>query len=328
MHPVSKLALQILFYPLKTLLGHLSQVPYYVPDESHLLSYSMLTRYRDSPAKPLPAKRPRSLTLLLPPKESHSSSAAVQKTDEQTQSLLFAKLPMEIRTMIYGMALSGEGQLLHIVRVSPHSISHLRCSKADGGQCRYYECFDFYEEDGEKLSARKRTHGNLLPLTLSCRKVYTEAISTLYSHNTFEFRDLYSLICFPSTILPTRMNQIRSLKLDCIVGAGHRNFGRTDVTPQNDVPWKMVWKIIAGMTELRDLRVDLAMLRDSPSLSAEQEIQLLAPLMAVRQAKGFVVNLRWSAQLSYDDGAGELRDRAFELVHTGPGSHRHDSLDG
>lgn len=82
------------------------------------------------------------------------------------------------------------------------------------------------------------------------------------------------------------------------------------------------------MTELRDLRVDLAMLRDSPSLSAEQEIQLLAPLMAVRQAKGFVVNLRWSAQLSYDDGAGELRDRAFELVHTGPGSHRHDSLDG
>ena len=115
------------------------------------------------------------------------------------------------------------------------------------------------------------------------------------------------------------MNQIRRLKFDCIVGAGHHNFGRTDVTPQNDVPWKMVWKIIAGMTELRDLRVDLVMLRDSPALSAEQEAQLLAPLMAVRQAKEFVVNLRWTAQLSYDDGAGELGDRPFELVYVGPG---------
>ena len=80
-----------------------------------------------------------------------------------------------------------------------------------------------------------------------------------------------------------------------------------------------MWKIIAGMTELRDLRVDLAMLRDSPALSAEQEIQLLAPLMAVRQVKEFVVKLRWLAQLSYDDGAGELRDRPFEFVYVGPG---------
>ncbi len=53
---------------------------------------------------PLPAQRQRALTLPLPPLDPEGT---IQRTSAQSQSALLAKLPFDIRTMIWELAIEG-----------------------------------------------------------------------------------------------------------------------------------------------------------------------------------------------------------------------------
>lgn len=143
-------------------------------------TWQHLTTYCNRPTKPLPATRQRRLTLPLPP-QSFSMFVAQQKTNDQVQSLLFFKLPVEIRMIIYEKALGGEGRLLHIVRPTEDSFSHIRCTMLDG-KCKDYRCFKMWTPDVENPKRRgtfHKTRGHILPLLMSCRKAYADLYSII-----------------------------------------------------------------------------------------------------------------------------------------------------
>lgn len=156
---------------------------------------------------------------------------------------------------------------------------------------------------------------------------YTEAISILYSHNTFEFRDLLSFLCFPTTILPARINVIRNLQLTCRISNGYGYIQHEDIklSPYSDSTWKNVCEIMKNMSSLQDLQVDLMMgeqadlrMRGRPlahPLDGKQELQLFLPLMGIRQARKFVAIITWPMQWNRYDARGWW-DKPFELVET------------
>lgn len=135
----------------------------------------LLTHYADYPTEPLPSPRPRRLTLPLRPWRMGDISIR-QKTQGQAQSMLFSKLPVEIRMLIYDLALSGDGRTIHIVRRRRDHLSHVRCTNQDG-RCKGYECFRWWtpsslHRSGSDNGTINKTHGGLLPLLSSCRRMY------------------------------------------------------------------------------------------------------------------------------------------------------------
>ena len=182
MHDKAHEILIWIFFPILYPLGRI--LTYYGFGELHpsdwATEYSIpyLRSYRNQVPKPVLQGRRRRLTL--PSSDSRAEFLSVngQKTKEQSQSLLFSKFPAEIRIIIFGMALSGDGQVLHIVRPTREHFSHIRCT-LPLGRCRDYQCFTYWTPDVENPRKRgtfHRTHGCLLPLLLTCRKLYVKAI--------------------------------------------------------------------------------------------------------------------------------------------------------
>ena len=134
-----------------------------------------LTRHALRPVAPLPRQRPRQLSIVSSASNENVGVSPQQQTISQQQSMFFAKLPAEIRVNIYGMALSGEGKALHIVRSSKFCFSHVRCTKDVGDECQDYECFTYWTPDPKKPKKKQGTfhgtHGGLLELLLTCRRM-------------------------------------------------------------------------------------------------------------------------------------------------------------
>lgn len=117
---------------------------------------------------PLPKIRPRALTLRFP----GTSNITPPSHSKQAQSRLFAKLPLELRELIYVEVLRGDGAPMHIVRKENNRLGHLRCKD------RCYEqtdrCTGYMNGDtGDWGPAGDcvETHGGLLPLLRTCRRM-------------------------------------------------------------------------------------------------------------------------------------------------------------
>ena len=88
---------------------------------------------------PLPVKRKRALTAPLPDElpRSFNLRATKQKTIEQSASVLYSKLPFELRTHIFEYVIRGEGSVVHICRLGKQ-INYWRCTKQlNGRPCTY-----------------------------------------------------------------------------------------------------------------------------------------------------------------------------------------------
>ncbi|KAF2203685.1 hypothetical protein GQ43DRAFT_438610, partial [Delitschia confertaspora ATCC 74209] len=123
-----------------------------------------------------------------------------------------------------------------------------------------------------------------LALLKTCRLIYTEAIHTLYTSNTFDFRSLTTLTQFPSTILPHRFTSIRSLNV--------RFAFRSGVEQVNDEHnWASACLCLKQMTGLRRL---LLVLEDTRDVKGDKWI--LQPIMDhdVKVNGEFVVRVSWS----------------------------------
>ena len=142
---------------------------------------------------------------------------------------------------------------------------------------------------------------------------YTEAITILYSHNTFEFHELYPFISFPSSLLSSRFDAIRSLqltlKLNHFVGLP---LECSLLSPNNET-WKRVCSLISNMQGLQNLRVELRMAERAEAFKAEEEFESLAPLMDILQVKSFMVCVGWSMQWIPYNARGWW-EKPFEII--------------
>ncbi|PGH27352.1 hypothetical protein AJ80_01064 [Polytolypa hystricis UAMH7299] len=219
--------------------------------------------------KPLPTVRARSLTLPLPA-DSASGTKRAQRTGWQTQSRLFSMLPPELRMRIYTALFADQ---------------------------------DIFVLKDERLRYVKWLPSKhpLLPLLLTCRRVYSEAIDLLYSHTHFNFNDYDTIVWFGSTVLPQRLNLVRflSVQWDCIC------FWLPNLRvppPYDRYTWFKVWDLIASMQGLRELRVKVW---NGPRMNRQTEIDVFSPLRELKHLKVFEVELSWKLARENEDDEDE-----------------------
>ncbi|KAF2684268.1 hypothetical protein K458DRAFT_487228 [Lentithecium fluviatile CBS 122367] len=189
----------------------------------------------------------------------------------QEKSPLFAKLPAELRVKIFEYVLSDEPYL----HVYPYMS---RSRKAGRGRFKVADCFtrtglpvqevygegdstgtpwavehrrclEFHEMRrgigiGTRGSAPDSPRYRFLPLLMTCRRVYTEAIHLLYSNNTFATSMGYNIINFSRTVPDSHFSLITSLVL----------FTSDDIEPNMEA-WKGTLHILRQMPNLRNCHV-------------------------------------------------------------------------
>ena len=266
--------------------------------------------------RPLPVSRPRALT---PSRSPRTVSEPPPTTSPQLQCPLFYSLPLEIRRLIYRHTfVSGAA---HIVRIGTR-LGHVRCHERHHVWPRTpHRCW------GPGAAASDPCHGprgqlteedrrGLLPLVMACRRIYTEAIPVLYEETTFSILDLESMISLADTILPQRLHAIRTVELGwyfCIPYPLYtRRFQRAAPPPYDVATWERFWAILADMTGLRNLRVDLVGSWIEP-LTADEEERLLGPATDVKRPQVWDLRVDWE-----DAGVDwEAQGAPFKLVRDG-----------
>ncbi|RJE21511.1 hypothetical protein PHISCL_06144 [Aspergillus sclerotialis] len=270
--------------------------------------------------KPLPSTRPRALTCPLQPQpqKPHRSwnifrnPIPLQKTFDQSQSLLFTRLPPEIRHQIWSHVLGN--RLLYIVR-APKALLAIECVEGFGSdlETRPHGCWGFISGPpfdsplGFYISPRENhplKPANFLPLLRTCRMIYTEAIPVLYETNIFDFDHLDSLLYFYQSVLPQRLDQIRTLNLSF-----HIREPLSSAIPSRDInTWRRTCDTLISFQGLEELRVHLSSryYLQPGTRSKHQWEPLLDALRLVKTPFTFIVYLPWSesqcAEAAQDSG--------------------------
>ena len=110
-----------------------------------------------------------------------------------------------------------------------------------------------------------------------------------------------TILLLSRTILPQRLNSIRSLRIEWSFWYPSFMHFSKELCPPYHLTWDKTWQIIAGMSSLKDLRVSL--IEHWHSRDAESEAKLLAPLRQVTGLKRFDVAVSWSF---YETGASPM----------------------
>ncbi|KAJ9311343.1 hypothetical protein DTO271D3_8413 [Paecilomyces variotii] len=233
----------------------------------------------------LPSTRQRSLSIplikepLIPGNNKIKKNKKKQSTSNKFQSSFFSKLPAEIRRKIYIEVLGG--QVLNIFKDET---------------ARYVKW----------IPQRKP----LLALPMSCRRIYSETIDLLYSHNTFFFNDFDTILWFVSTILPQRLAAIRTLHVewDCVCFWHAR---MRPPPPYDRDTWMRVWRTIPSMTGLRELMVRIW---NGPRMDAATEMDVFRPLTALKGLERFELELPWRYQgVGGEEEEEGNRDMPFKI---------------
>ncbi|KAH8693737.1 hypothetical protein BGW36DRAFT_383603 [Talaromyces proteolyticus] len=159
-------------------------------------------RYENDKPSSLPRYRRRKGTVRGPaPRAMDFSQSPIQ----QSQCLLLNKLPSELRLMIWEMVLGG--RRLHVIQRSQKRLGYVVCPQRDPcGICRGILPQPI-------KNAERCSNMNLLSLPAACKQIYRESIYLLYSSNTFEFSNTWSLTYLRPTIPADQWNEIRSVDL-------------------------------------------------------------------------------------------------------------------
>lgn len=118
-----------------------------------------------------------------------------------------------------------------------------------------------------------------LPLLVSCRRIYSEAIQVLYSANTFEFTQNFAAFTFLKVMLPPqRLSSLRSFHL-------HMRIPRHPATNKRATrDWQNLWSFFLNETTgLRELSIELQMLQPMEeqiqSTKDDQAISWMSPIV-------------------------------------------------
>ncbi|KAL2059364.1 hypothetical protein ABVK25_000657 [Lepraria finkii] len=224
-----------------------------------------------------------------------------QAAASQSQSLFFTQLPPEVRALIYAELLRGAASVVHIVKKIKKRVDYVKCK----GKCSMEYNFKCQAgtEDGN--------NGGTLLLLRTCQKAHLEATPTLYTLSTFDFRSFDAFIILSLIALPQTWNSIRKLHLKWHFG--YRLWcGHEDQRLKDDPVWMKVWEIMAKMTGLTDIQVDLDAYLEDGVLSAGIEAEVFKPLLGVRQAGRFDVRVTWPGRTGRE--GHEVREEPFRLM--------------
>ncbi|KAF2231577.1 hypothetical protein EV356DRAFT_506793 [Viridothelium virens] len=232
------------------------------------------SQYRYWAPPPIRSPHMRGIALTTP---LHASSNLVYF--EQEESLLFTRLPAELRREIFCQALGGLYISLKMTRGDSAHFNYSIWPAED--RLKQWDHPLFQNKMGyDAFTCRKQ----FLSLLLTCRQIYSEAIDVLYSQNVFDMPWATVLVHFPQ-ILPTpRLNAIRHLYVDChlpsVPGRG-----------QTDKSWKEIWCSLAAMHGLQELyfRIMLDWVYKQDWLELEPKV--LEPVKTVRDPREFEVLL-------------------------------------
>ena len=179
---------------------------------------------------------------------------------------LFARLPLEIRQQIYFCAL-GKRNLYIAKNRLKGCIGH----HEDLAHATFH--FD-HVLPSSKLSFLR-----------TCRQIYFEASSILYTTNTFKvigLDDRSAFLTFSQTIPQERLSSIRSVYIGCLSSQFY--FWR------QWKEWEPVWEVIATkMRGLQDLSIEIMMVSPRAILDLGEDWE--KPLLNIRGLRNFSLDL-------------------------------------
>lgn len=159
-------------------------------------------RYQNN--KPTPLPKARRVGTLSDRAQAEKQPDSASNWTVQAQSPLLAKLSPELRLMIWEMVLGG--MRIHIVQRSDRRMSHVVCPLTD--------ICDICRGDSlQPVKGKGRLISHLLALPMTCRQLYCESIYLLYTINTFEFSNTWSLTYLRPTIPSNFWDAIREVEL-------------------------------------------------------------------------------------------------------------------
>ena len=177
---------------------------------------------------------------------------------------LLAKLPFEIRRLVYAHALGNH--LVHLVDV-PHHITHFRCeasSVADQQRsCHPNQLRRSYSDQALPSSFSSHSSSIAVSLLRTNRQIYAEALPLLYASNIFDTDDLSTFTVFANNISPQGLSSIRTLHLNWSPDFPPLEFEVTAdpaKAPNDDATYRRFWDIVSGgeMPALREFRLFFA----------------------------------------------------------------------
>lgn len=210
-------------------------------------------RFRAGSAKREKAKKERGPERHAPPwyeylfdEEVPQLDLQTRPVDEQRQSLLFQRLPVEIRKEIWRYAL---GENVFWLRYRGGKLRHTTPTRE--------QLMDFPWHKTDPSPA----FGDQLSLLLTSRAIYAEAAEYLYSANTFATMEIHTLIALRRTVPTVNFKRIRSLHLAFDLdlpyfpgphaydpwGSEHSSFDFN--------AWTSIWRLVASIKQLKHLRV-------------------------------------------------------------------------
>lgn len=231
--------------------------------------------------RPLPRRR-NSLSIAPPSPPSPFTPKEPPKhkitPNDQLDSALLTRLPLELRLEIYAYVFGGT--IVHLVQI-PRRIAHSRCRLRSAPDhiriCRPATRAPLHPRLGTIATAN-------VALLKTCRMVYSEAAPVLYAANTFDVCQQSTFIGFSRTIVPNRLAAIRSLHLDWY----NVDIALATITPDGFRMWRRTWSIIANdMHGLRHLSLFMGTL--SPVIAMQEK--WLAPLCQVRGLRRFELSV-------------------------------------
>ncbi|KAF1849454.1 uncharacterized protein K460DRAFT_365334 [Cucurbitaria berberidis CBS 394.84] len=243
--------------------------------------------------------RPRKSTISL---TSEPDAEIDTRTHAQGQSIFFARLPIELRRMVYEYVMGEE--TVHLTLSAKKKFGHFLCDAREevglGGEVagsmeNERDCWCRVLVGGRKSERLGGACANMLRV---CRRMYSEAVPHLYRPHIFSILHLTHLLYLPSRVPSQRLDSIRTLRLRWHIRAlPYLRRGGRLAYREDTANWERGWAIIAGMQGLRDLYVVLV--DSSPQDLWERnwlelEEQLLTPVKKVTKPTWFELMLPYA----------------------------------
>ena len=235
------------------------------------------------------------------------------------ECLFFLKLPVEIRQQVYFWILGGEQ--VHVVK-DESRLCHVRCRRPVNefpGRCNCAFLRRLTREKSRQGVRPSMENGlsdepdAIISLLLTSRSICAEAISILYTTNTFIFNHPTKFLAFSTAIDPQHFSSIRLLRFGWGFKSPYPLYSAENLAhnhaPNDTGTWEETWAIIAKMEGLQDLTVALRQfwVFEGP-LPREIEAILLKPLFQVTIPRVWTLGLNWPVSNM------NIEDAPFQVV--------------
>ena len=238
---------------------------------------------RDKPAPHPLKRRKRALTW--------QASKAVQSQD---QSSLLAKLPLELRQLIWIEYVGG--MTVHL-KIWDRRLQGVCCRCPGMPWCKHLRRFQTPHDEPGPLNLLLTCHqvsvvaNNIFQYeyTTDGQNRYSEAIEFLYSQNTFKILNEDCLSYLPQLLLPQRINAIRYICFEWFLKHApdvESHQSKKDAA-HNFVAWKTIWQNLASMQSLKHLWIELDIDKTWKHEWMERQSTVLEPIKAVTRPKHF-----------------------------------------